>query len=121
MDFSYFDTILTHMRIIPVVWAFIAAALGVVLWSAGLRAAKLFSAMIMAVVLGVFCTALFAPLGNTSLTAAVGMAGLVVGALTGAMAFPLVQGALMGLIMAFAICIPYGRWQSETLAHLAGT
>ena len=120
MDFSYFDTILTHIRILPVVWAAISIALGFVLWSAGLRAAKLFSTMIMGMVLGVFCTALFTPLGIPSLTAAVGVAGLVVGAMAGSMAFTLVQGSLLGFVLAIVVCISYGRWQSETLASLSG-
>ena len=109
---SITDILPPELQTVSVAFAGVLALMGLVLWSAGVRVARIMVSAAMGIVLA--CVAIyFLPSAAGLAVATSGILGLVVGVLSGAVAFRAIQAIAVGLCLGVAVGAGYYNWQIQ--------
>ncbi len=104
------DILPPELQTVSVLLAGIVALLGLVLWSAGIKVARMMAAMLMGGI--VACVGIWILPSAAGLAVATsGILGLAVGVMAGAVAFRFVQGAALALCLGAVVGAGYYQWQ----------
>lgn len=110
MTGSLTDILPPELQTVSVLLSGVMALLGLVLWSAGVRVARIMLASFLGAVMA--CVAIWILPSAAGLAVATsGILGLVAGVLIGAIAFRAVQGIAMALVLGAAVGGAYYHWQ----------